>query len=64
MGKNSEKPDDISQEDWDSVDVPEWTEEDWAHARPAAEVLPPEILDRLRDTRGQQNDSAKKPIFG
>lgn len=33
------KPDDISQEDWDSVDSPEWTAEDFARARPAREVF-------------------------
>ena len=26
MSEEPKKPDDISQEDWDSVDVPEWTE--------------------------------------
>ena len=28
----------------DFDDNPEWTEEDFARARPAAEVLPPEVL--------------------
>ena len=32
MSEEFKKPDYISQEDWDSVDVPEWTEEDWANA--------------------------------
>ena len=35
-----EKPPHISQEDWDSVDVPELTDEDFARARPFKEVLP------------------------
>lgn len=34
------KPDHISQEDWDAVDVPEWTDEMFARARPAREVFP------------------------
>lgn len=34
------KPDHISQEDWDAVDVPEWTEEMFRRARPAREVFP------------------------
>lgn len=34
------KPDHISQEDWDAVDVPEWTEEMFRRAKPASEVFP------------------------
>jgi len=34
------KPEHISQEDWDSVDVPELTDEELSRMRPAAEVLP------------------------
>ena len=34
------KPDHIAQEDWDAVDVPEWTEEMFRTARPAREVFP------------------------
>jgi uncharacterized protein (DUF4415 family) len=34
------KPDHIAQEDWDDVDVPEWTEEMFRRARPAREVFP------------------------
>lgn len=41
------KPDHISQEDWDAVDVPEWTEEMFRRARPAHEVLP-DIFPRPR----------------
>ena len=62
MGKKLEKPDYISQEDWDSVEVPEWTEEDWANARPAAEVLPPELFEKLRNTRGQQKEPTKEQV--
>ena len=35
-----EKPPHISQEDWDSVDVPELTDEDFAQAKPFKEVFP------------------------
>ena len=34
------KPDHISQEDWDAVDVPEWTEEMFRRAKPAREIFP------------------------
>jgi hypothetical protein len=40
MRKNPEKPADVSQEDWDDADLPEWTEEDFARARPFKEVFP------------------------
>ena len=40
MRKLPEKPSDISQEDWDAVDVPEATAEDFARARPFKEVFP------------------------
>ena len=39
MTANS-KPEHISQEDWSSVEVPEFTDEELARLRPAAEVLP------------------------
>lgn len=55
------KPDYISQEDWDSVDVPEWTDEEIANARPAIEVLP-EIVEEYRRTRGQQKDPTKEQV--
>ena len=34
------KPDHVSQKDWDDVDIPELTDEDFARMRPAREVLP------------------------
>lgn len=41
-----------TQEDWDEVcDNPEWTEEDFARARPAREVLPPEFFTALEEQR-------------
>ncbi len=35
-----DKPAHISQEDWESVDVPELTDEDFAQAKPFKEVFP------------------------
>ena len=36
----AKKPDHISQEDWESVDVPEATDAEFASARPFKEVFP------------------------
>jgi uncharacterized protein (DUF4415 family) len=40
MGSRAKKPADISQEDWESVDVPEATDAEFASARPFKEVFP------------------------
>ena len=40
MSKKPEKPPHISQEEWDEAENPEWTEEDFARARPFKEVFP------------------------
>ena len=40
MAKRVEKPADISQEEWESVDVPEATDAEFATARPFKEVFP------------------------
>ena len=40
MRKPPETPSDISQQDWDAVDVPEATAEDFARARPFKEIFP------------------------
>ena len=39
-GSRVKKPEDISQEDWASVDVPEATDAEFASARPFKEVFP------------------------
>ncbi len=39
-------------------DAPEWTEEDFARARPAIEVFP-ELVERHRRTRGKQRAPTK-----
>lgn len=40
MASRVKKPPEISQEDWDSVDVPEMTDEDFKRAKPFKEVFP------------------------
>lgn len=40
-------------------DNPEWTEADFARARPASEVLPPEIVAQLVRRRGRPAGSGK-----
>ncbi|UYM17573.1 BrnA antitoxin family protein [Endozoicomonas euniceicola] len=62
MSEEPKKPDDISQEDWDSVDVPEWTDEEIANARPAIEVLPEIVEEYRRRTRGQQKEPTKEQV--
>jgi uncharacterized protein (DUF4415 family) len=46
-------------------DNPEWTEEDFAQARPAREVLPPEFFEavkRLPGQRGKQKAPTKELV--
>jgi len=40
MVKNDVRPAEISQEDWESVDVPEATDAEFARAKPFAEAFP------------------------
>jgi uncharacterized protein (DUF4415 family) len=40
-------------------DNPEWTEADFARARPSAEVLPPEFMAAWRAKRGRPKGSVK-----
>ena len=40
MSKKPEKPPPISTQDWDEAEIPEWTEEDFARAKPFKEVFP------------------------
>lgn len=46
----------------DYDDNPEWTEEDFAQARPASEVLPPELLAALVRQRGPQVAETKQQV--
>lgn len=59
--KTPKKPKHISQEDWDSVDSPEWTKEDFRRARPAREVVPDIVAAYLR-TRSTKPQNNKVPI--
>jgi uncharacterized protein (DUF4415 family) len=43
-------------------DNPEWTAEDFAKARPPAEVLPPELLAQFKGTRGPQKSPTKVAV--
>lgn len=43
-------------------DNPEWTEADFARARPPEEVLPPEILAQFKNWRGPQKAPTKIPV--
>ena len=43
-------------------DNPEWTKEDFAKARPPAEVLPPELLAQFKGTRGLQKAPTKVAV--
>ena len=42
-------------------DAPEWTDEDWARARPASEVVP-HIVAEYRRTRGKQKAPVKEKV--
>ena len=66
MTKSKKKPAGVSQKDWESVDSPEWTAEDFQRARPAMEVLPPALYtalaaQRKRGQRGPQKTATKVP---
>ena len=41
---------------------PEWTEDDFRRARPAHEVLPPDVLAAFPKTRGPQATAKKVPV--
>ena len=43
-------------------DNPEWTEADFVKARPAAEVLPPELYRSLTRGRGPAKQPTKRPV--
>lgn len=42
-------------------DAPEWTDEDWARARPASEAVP-HIVERHRRSRGKQRAPTKEKV--
>ena len=43
-------------------DNPEWTEADFARARPASQVLPPELYQTLTRGRGPAKRPTKTPV--
>lgn len=43
-------------------DNPEWTEADFARARPGTEVLPPEVLTAFKRFRGSQKSPTKQQV--
>ncbi len=40
MSRPPEKPPNVSQKDWDEADLPEWTDKDFARAKPFEAVFP------------------------
>jgi uncharacterized protein (DUF4415 family) len=56
------KPDHISQEAWDAVDSPELTDEELAKLRPARDVLPPALFEKLTRRRGPQKTPIKEAV--
>ncbi len=61
MSKRPKRPAHISKEDWDSVDVPEQTAEDFRAMRPAAEALPAAVR-RLVGQRGPGKKPSKVAV--
>jgi len=55
------KPDHISQQDWDAVDVPELTDAQMKQMRPAIEVVP-HIVEEYRRSRGAQKAAVKAQV--
>lgn len=56
----------ISREEWDELDIPEITEEQWKQALPVKEVLPAEFFESLADMQRQRGrppvESPKKQV--
>ena len=63
MAKKEFKPGQgYTQQDWDEVgDNPEWTKEDFANARPFAEVFP-DLAASIRKTRGPNKAPTKRLV--
>lgn len=59
--KTAKKPKNVSKSDWDSLDNPEWTREDFRCARPASEIFP-DIVAAYRRTRSTQPNTNKIPV--
>ena len=50
MAHDPQKPDDISQGEWDAADIPELTDEDFSRARPMTEIYA-EVVGKNRGGR-------------
>jgi uncharacterized protein (DUF4415 family) len=64
MSRDKHPPAPADDEPFDDIDNPEWTDEMFARAKPAHEVLPPEVLAAFPRTqaRGAQKRPTKVPI--
>jgi uncharacterized protein (DUF4415 family) len=58
----SRKPDNISQQAWDAVDSPPLTERMLRGMRPARELLPPALFEKLTKVRGPQKTPTKEAV--
>jgi uncharacterized protein (DUF4415 family) len=63
MTKAAKKPDHISQADWDDVDVPEMTDEEFARAIPFKDAHP-EVYESWKKQRGRPPLEAPKKHIG
>ena len=61
ISPSDEEEAEIQRQIAEDPDAPEWTEEDWARARPAIEVAP-ELVEWSRRTRGKQKAPTKELI--
>lgn len=61
MKKTPKRPPHISREDWDAVDIPEQTEDDYREMRPAKDVLPAAVK-RSIGQRGPGRKPAKVAV--
>ena len=62
MPKQNQKPDHISQEDWDAVDSPPLTKRMLQGMRPCRESMPPKIFAKLTKGRGPQKAPTKEQV--
>ncbi|HUQ95508.1 MAG TPA: BrnA antitoxin family protein [Bryobacteraceae bacterium] len=60
--KTAKKPANIPQKDWDTVDSPELTDDEFKGARPAKEVLPEGLYNALVARRRGQRGPQKAPV--
>ncbi|HSC18383.1 MAG TPA: BrnA antitoxin family protein [Rhizomicrobium sp.] len=61
MSGSKGRPKHISQEDWNAVDSPPLTAEQWKHARPFKEVMP-EFVEAWRRSRGRPRTPNPKTL--